>query len=213
MSMPPSRAYRSRARKPRPTRTAETRERIIAAVRELLEEGTFHESTVEQVADRAGVARATVYQHFGSRLGLVDAMCETFDANPALLRLRETVALPDPQAALDETIANTVRFWSSEDAVLRELYGVVAIDPAAQDLVDRQRRDRRSELERLVLNLSAFGRIRVGMSDRQALEFLLVLTSYESYRELAITGLSDRKVIERLQEAAGLLLRGERQAA
>ncbi|MES1207867.1 MAG: N-acetylmuramoyl-L-alanine amidase [Pseudomonadota bacterium] len=185
---------------------APTRGRIIAAVRELLEEGTFHESTVEQVADRAGVARATVYQHFGSRLGLVDAMCETFDANPALLRLRETVGLPDSGAALAETIANTVRFWSSENAVLRELYGVVAIDPAAQDLVERQRRDRRSELERLVLNLSASHRIRPKTSDKQALELLLVLTSYETYRELALAGLSDRKVIERLQETAATML-------
>jgi len=177
-------------------------------VRELLEEGAFHESTVEQVADRAGVARATVYQHFGSRLGLVDAMCETFDANPALLRLRETVELPDASAALEETIANTVRFWSSEDRVLRELYGVVAIDPAAQDLVDRQRSDRRGELTRLVANLAASGPLRPGMDEKRALELLLVLTSYESYRELTAAGLSDRKVTERLQETATLLLLG-----
>ena len=45
----------------------------MEAVRELLQEGAFHESTVEQVAARAGVSRATVYQQFGSRVGLVDA--------------------------------------------------------------------------------------------------------------------------------------------
>ena len=73
-----SRAYRARSR---PKRSEETRERITAAVRELLAEGTFHESTVEQVADRAGIARATLYQHFRSRLELVDAICETFDQN------------------------------------------------------------------------------------------------------------------------------------
>src|SRR4051794_13108564 len=208
MSVSPPRSYRSRSRANRPTRTVATRDRIISAVRELLEEGAFHESTVEQVADRAGVARATVYQHFGSRLGLVDAMCETFDANPALLRLRETVELPDASAALEETIANTVRFWSSEDRVLRELYGVVAIDPAAQDLVDRQRSDRRGELTRLVANLAASGPLRPGMDEKRALELLLVLTSYESYRELTAAGLSDRKVTERLQETATLLLLG-----
>jgi AcrR family transcriptional regulator len=68
-----------------------TRARIVAAVRDLLTEGSFHESTVEQVATRAGVSRATLYQHFGTRLGLVDAMCETFDANPALMALRDVV--------------------------------------------------------------------------------------------------------------------------
>jgi AcrR family transcriptional regulator len=71
-------------------RTSASREQILAAVRSLLEEGVFHETTVEEVAQRAHVSRATLYGHFGSRLGLVDAMCESFDANPALVALRET---------------------------------------------------------------------------------------------------------------------------
>ncbi len=150
MSMATARAYRTRRRS---DRSAGTRERIVAAVRSLLEEGTFHDSTVEEVADRAGVARATLYQHFGSRLELVDAICETFDANPALLEIRKVVDLPDADAALNETISNTVRFWSSEDTVLAQLYGVAAIDPAAQELVDRQRSDRRSEMARLARRL------------------------------------------------------------
>src|SRR5438105_14014541 len=133
-----TRAYRAQRRS---TRSDATRERIMAAVRELLAEGSFHESTVEEVADRAGVARATLYQHFGSRLELVDGICDTFAANPALLTLREIVELEDADAALAETIANSVRFWASEDSILSQLYGVAAIDPAASDLVDRQRAD------------------------------------------------------------------------
>src|SRR4029079_15913327 len=122
----------------RSDRTQATREQIKTAVRELLAEGTFHASTVEEVADRAGVARATLYQHFRSRLELVDAICETFDENPALLRLRQTVDGADSGAALADTIAEAMRFWSSEDPVLPHLYGVASIDPAAQDLIDRQ---------------------------------------------------------------------------
>jgi len=199
----PARSYRGRAR---PTRSEATRARITAAVRGLLAEGTFHESTMEEVAERAGVARATLYQHFRSRLDLVDAICETFDANPALLELREIVELADGDAALAGTIANTVRFWSSEDAVLRQLYGVVAVDQAAQDLVDRQRADRRHELERLVRSLHRDGRLRAGTTERHALTLLLVLTSYDTYRELTEAGLSDRQVTTLLQETAVELL-------
>src|SRR6266849_2492875 len=129
-------AYRTTRK---PGRSEATRERIKGAVRELLAEGTFHTSTVEHVADRAGIARATLYQHFRSRMELVDAICDTFAVNPALLTVREAVELADADAALAETISNSVRFWSSEDSILSQLYGVVAIDPAAQDLVDRQR--------------------------------------------------------------------------
>jgi AcrR family transcriptional regulator len=178
----------------------------MGAVRELLTEGRFHSSTVEEVADRAGISRATLYQHFRSRLELVDAMCETFDANPALLTLRGVVELAEADASLDETIANTVQFWSSEDAILQQLYGVVAIEPAAKDLVDRQYADRRSELERLARNLRRAGRLRAGTNERRALSILLVLTSYETFRELRRAGLSDREVTKTLQEAARSLL-------
>lgn len=198
-----TRAYRSRGRTQRSDRT---RERIKRAVRELLADGSFHTATVEEVADRAGVARATLYQHFRSRLELVDAICETFDENPALRQLRTTVELQDAEAALDETIAHTVRFWSSENDVLRQLYGVAAVDPAAQALVDRQRADRRGEYERLVRNLDRAGRLRQGVSRQRALALLLVLSSYETYRELLEARLTNRQATALLQEAARELL-------
>jgi AcrR family transcriptional regulator len=197
------RPYRTRRRA---DGTQATRERIKTAVRELLAEGSFHASTVEEVADRAGVARATLYQHFRSRLELVDAICETFDENPALLRIREIVELPDADKALAETIADCIQFWSSEDPILQQLYGVAAIDPAAQALVERQRADRRSELERLAHNLQQGRRLRAGVTKHRALTLLLVLTSYETFRELREDGLSDRQATTLLQKTARQLL-------
>src|SRR5690348_6215196 len=185
----PSRPYRARGRTPR---SDATRERIRNAVHELLAEGRFHDSSVEAVAERAGVSRATLYQHFRSRLELVDAICETFDANPALLELREIVASPDAGDALARTIESTVRFWSTENAVLEQLYDVAAVDPAARDLVERQRGDRRTELERLVRGLDHGGWLR-GTPGR-ALALLLVLTSYDAYRELRAAGQTDAEL-------------------
>src|SRR5437764_15201232 len=94
-------AYRTTRK---PGRSEATRERIKGAVRELLAEGTFHTSTVEHVAGRAGISRATLYQHFRSRLELVGAICETLDANPALLELRQSGDVPGAEAALHRTI-------------------------------------------------------------------------------------------------------------
>ena len=203
--MAATRTYRARRT---PSRSDATRERITAAVRELLAEGSFHESTVEEVAARAGVSRATVYQHFHSRLDLVDAICDTFAANPALIALRSTVELPDPQRALEQTIALSVRFWASEDGVLRELYGVVGIDPAARALVERQRADRRSELQRLARHLKRNGRLRGGTREREALDALMVLTSYETFCELRLAGRSERQIVALLGRGARALLLG-----
>jgi AcrR family transcriptional regulator len=201
--MTATRAYRSRSRA---TGAQQTRERIMTAVRDLLREGHFHESTVEQVAERAGVSRATVYQHFRSRIDLVDAICETFDVNPALMELRRTVMLPDPQTALLRTVALAMRFWDSEDAILSELYGVVAIDPAARDLVRRQRADRRGEMRRLARHLHTSGALRQGVSAARALDILMILTSYETYRELREAGRSAKQLAAELRCAAGALL-------
>jgi AcrR family transcriptional regulator len=201
--MTTTRAYRSRSRA---TGAQQTRERIVTAVRDLLREGQFHESSVEQVAERAGVSRATVYQHFRSRIDLVDAICLTFDVNPALMELRRTVLLPDPQTALLRTIALAMRFWDSEDAILSGLYGVVAIDPAARDLVGRQRADRRGEMRRLARHLHTSGALQPEVSTARALDMLMVLTSYETYRELREAGRSAKRLTAELETMARALL-------
>lgn len=177
---------------PRRQTSRGTRDRIMGAVRELLEEGAFHESTVEEVASRAGVSRASLYQHFGSRLGLVDAMCETFDRNPALVALRET-------EDVDELVERVVEFWAAEEPILVQLYGVAAVDPAARALVERQRRDRHGELTR-VLEAS-------GVEGREAFAALSLLTSFETFYELRRrVGLSKREVVRQLQDAAQRLV-------
>jgi len=138
--------------------------------------------------------------------GGIDAICDTFAVNPALLRLRQVIELADADTALIETISNSVQFWSSEDAVLRQLYSVVAIDPAARELVDRQRADRRSELERLTRRLGSAGRLARGVSERRALAILLVLTSYETFGELRPATRTERELTAMLQETARTLL-------
>jgi AcrR family transcriptional regulator len=186
----------------RSTRGDATRRKIMKAVHDLLAEGAFHEATVEEVADRAGVSRATVYLHFRSRLDMIDAICDAFADNEALQRAKGAIEEPDLTKAAEAAIENSVRFWASEDAVFAELYGVVAVDPAAQAFVERQRADRRRHMERLAHRLHAGKRLQ-----RRALAQLMLLTSYETYRELRADGLNQRDIIAALQESAGLLLR------
>jgi AcrR family transcriptional regulator len=197
--MASGRAYRARAPRKRST---ETRGRITAAVHEMLGEGVFQEATMEEIAERAGVSRATLYQHFGSRLELIDGVCEIMGANPALREIRRVVGLPDAVEALARMLAHAVRFWSTESAVLRELYGVVAIDPAARSFVERQREDRRGEVGRLAESLARGGHLRAGVTRRRAQAVLVLLTSFETYGELRASGFSDRQVTAFLQETA-----------
>jgi AcrR family transcriptional regulator len=52
------------------------RERIIEAARRLFAQQGFEEVTMAEVADAAGVARATVFNHFGSKHALVEGITE-----------------------------------------------------------------------------------------------------------------------------------------
>jgi AcrR family transcriptional regulator len=200
-----SRAYRQRARA---ESTARTRERIMGAVRELLEEGTFHQASVEEIAERAGVARATLYQHFGSRFGLVDAICDSFADNPSLMGIKGSPDVEDAAAALVGLTRDAVGFWASEESLHRHLYGLAAIDDAAADFVRRQRADRRSDVEAAVRRAGRAGLLRDGLSPRGALARMLVITSFETFEELRRhAGLPLREVAAVLEEQARALLR------
>jgi AcrR family transcriptional regulator len=169
-------------------RSAASRQRVLAAVRHLLEAGTFHESTVEEVAAEAGVSRATLYQHFGSRLGLVDALCELMEANPALTAIRAT-------DDVETFLGRVTDFWAAEEQLLVQLYGAAAVDPAARDFVERQRRDRYGEVRRLLTLL--------GRSDRETFAAFATLSSFDTYLELRRgAGQSKRDVVRTLVRIA-----------
>ena len=117
--------------------------------------------------------------------------------------------LVTPERGLERAIAHTVGFWASEEAVLEPLYGAAAVDPAAGDLVARQRADRRGEFGHLLARLEEAGRLRTELSSAEALGVLLVLTSFETFRELhRLAGLEERDVTATLQASARALLGG-----
>src|SRR5262245_31255191 len=114
----------------RQTTAARTRARIVAAVRELLAAPDgIAEFTVDAVATQAGVARMTVYNQFGSKMGLLEALFDDLAARGLVSRLIPAFARPDPREALDELIAAFGSFWQSDRIVIRRIRCLAAIDP------------------------------------------------------------------------------------
>lgn len=67
-----------------------TRGRLLAVATEVLGERGFGSATVDDIAERAGVAKGTVYYHFESKVGLVEALIAE-GLQPLADQMREVV--------------------------------------------------------------------------------------------------------------------------
>src|SRR3954452_15547918 len=74
----------------------ETRDRISRAAAELHEEKDVAQTTVSEIARRAGVTRATVYNHFADLSELIPACAAHYGRLHPLPDLDDLAALEDP---------------------------------------------------------------------------------------------------------------------
>jgi AcrR family transcriptional regulator len=78
-----------------------TRERLLAAAQELIEEGGYGAASVVAIADRAGVAAGTLYRHFASKEELfVEVFRSVCEREERAMRAAAT-ALPDSAGAAE----------------------------------------------------------------------------------------------------------------
>jgi AcrR family transcriptional regulator len=116
--------------------TEQTRARIVAAARELLiSPGGYAHFSIETVARQADVARMTVYHHFGSKLGLLEALSDSLAASGGMQELATAFQQPEPLAALNCYIEIFGHFWDADRSVLRRLRALAALDPDVGQLI------------------------------------------------------------------------------
>lgn len=57
---------------------ADRRQAILDAALDAFADSGFHETSLDDVARRAGISKALIYEHFDSKQGLFDALLETY---------------------------------------------------------------------------------------------------------------------------------------
>ncbi|MDB5580125.1 MAG: transcriptional regulatory protein [Bradyrhizobium sp.] len=155
---------------------------IDAATRFLREEGSIANFSLEAIAREAGVARLTLYNQFGSRSGLLEAIFEDIARRGKLARLADVTTDPDPWRGLDRFIEIFCEFWSFEPAVGR-LQDAVAIDREfGQAVLDRTER-RRPTIQSIVRRLHPGQSARL---ERDMVDLIFSLTAYASFQSLSI---------------------------
>jgi AcrR family transcriptional regulator len=186
------RTYQSERRQ---AATSETRTRILDAARSLLNRADGASFTIDSVAERANVARMTVYYQFGSKPGLIAALSDDLASRGGIGRLPEAFREPDPTAGLEILTEVFMQLWESERLVIQRLRALSMLDPDFKDHEDRNER-RRHAITVLLRRLSPPPS---DLDDKA--DLLTAMTSFETYETLAAGG-RDADACARLVSAA-----------
>src|SRR5262249_9059968 len=200
----PSRRYRSGRGTASSARTVE---RVLDAAADLVAADAFHTATMDDLARRAGVARATVFTRFGSKLGVLEALSLRCAGGPEMRALREAQAVADPVAALDALLLAGCNRGEKEGYIMVQLKAIAVLERDASAIIDAQYDDQRGGMEALARGLQKAGRLRQGWSVARATAALHALTSVETFMLLRRDhGLSLAKVKQTIVELARAML-------
>jgi len=97
-----------------------TRERLFGAAIELIAESGLAATTVDQIAERAGVAKGTVYYNFGSKAALFSALLE-YGVERLAAALRDAASGRAPLDALEAVVAAELAFIGEHESFARLL--------------------------------------------------------------------------------------------
>jgi AcrR family transcriptional regulator len=177
---------------------------VVDAARDLLAEATRYTAfTVDAVARRADVARATVYYQFGSKIGLLEAVCDGLAETGQIADVAEVFTNPDPQDSLRLFIAHFARFWAADRVVMRRVRALAALDPEVSGVI-AARDDRRREMLRVLVGRLADERT---AAQDEVVGILQTITSFETFDSLAGAERDPNQVVPVVVELAQAALR------
>jgi AcrR family transcriptional regulator len=175
----PKRRYASPLRE---SAAARKRTQVVETAVRLLAERGGDGVSLETVAKAAGVTRLTVYNQFGSRHGLLEAVFDQCARQGGLHRIPELMSLADPLAALDRLVEIFSDFWGTNGALAR-LHATAVLDAEfGQAIIERNER-RRVVLGVLVERMASQGTVQAERM-RDLIDLLFALTSYAFFESL-----------------------------
>jgi AcrR family transcriptional regulator len=161
--------------------TEAKRREIVEAAADFLRREPISGFSVEAVAQAAGVTRLTVYNQFGSRRGLLEAVFDHLAQRGRLDRIGDAVIDARPLRGLQRLVNIFCEFWGGDPAVGR-LHDAMAMDVEfAQALTARNER-RRHAIAALIERLPAKGS---SAQRKDVIDLVFAMLSYPMFRLLS----------------------------
>ena len=147
MNEPTARRPSVPRRRTQAERSAETRQRLLAAAIDLICESGFHDLTLEKVANHAGVSRGAVQHHFGTRVELLLALIHDF--SPDYLREIDVPKNASLEAGVDAVIDHFWTLYQHKQAMaVFHLWLGARNDPELQPILSKTMRQFEQEMDR-----------------------------------------------------------------
>lgn len=191
-----TRRYRKRKRA---DQEAETRRRIVRATMELHQTVGPAGTTVTEVAEKAGVSRMTVYNHFPSDAHLIEACMDHWRQGNPLPDTKSWAAIRDPDARLGVALVELYGWYARTPNMVDRILRDAPIVPALEELV----RARWWTFVRRMVDTLAMGREVGETAGSRVLAALQVALAFETWRTLTAAGLDDGDAAE---VAAGFVI-------
>lgn len=183
----------AKPRKPnaRAEKARATRQRMRKAALQLFREQGYAATTMQAIADRAGVAVQTLYFTFGSKRALLSEILDIAiagDEEPvATLERPHVQALmddPDPVAQLRGQARITRGVYMRLAPILEVIRGAATADPDLAELWENSIKQRATVMERFIAALDGKTRLRDGLDQAVAVDIGLALQGPELYEFL-----------------------------
>ncbi len=120
----------------------ERRAQLLAAALEVFTAAGYHSAAMDEIADRAGVSKPVLYQHFPSKLDLYLAVLDTHIDSLVFAIQRAIQSTPDNAKRVQATIAAYFDFIEAEGEAFRLLFeSDMNIEPAVRERLNRMTYD------------------------------------------------------------------------
>lgn len=115
-----------------------TRARLVEASMVCFSENGYTKTTVDDIAESAGVTRATFYLHFGSKADLLPATMEKVQAHfESMYRDLAVVALAPTVEKAAHWIESAIKEWPAILDLMQPLYQGAALEPAIAEKLQK----------------------------------------------------------------------------
>ena len=167
------------------------RRRMRAAALALFTERGYASTSMQAIADEAGVAVQTLYFTFGTKRALLSEILDIEVAGdeepvPTLERPRVLAAIDDPdrERQLREQARIAREIYQRVAPVLHVVANAASAEPELAELWETNNTQRATVMERLISALVAKGPLRDGLDTAMAVDIALALQSPEMYQYL-----------------------------